>query len=92
MFFKALARRRELLLQQRGSRLRDCVTVGSYTGKAAKVVEQIGAVTALNVRSIPQRGAMSLASVVALLLWLYITAQIFLLGGALNAEGLLLVI
>lgn len=35
-----------LLLQQRGSRLRDCVTVGSYTGKAAKVVEQIGAVTA----------------------------------------------
>lgn len=28
----------------------------------------------------------SLASVVALLLWLYITAQIFLLGGALNAE------
>ena len=36
----------QLLLQQRGSRLRDCVTVGSYTGKAAKVVEQIGAVTA----------------------------------------------
>lgn len=35
-----------LLLQQRGSRLRECVTVGSYTGKAAKVVEQIGAVTA----------------------------------------------
>ena len=35
-----------LLLQQRGSRLRDCVTVGSYTGKAAKVVEQIGSVTA----------------------------------------------
>ena len=36
----------QLLLQQRGSRLRDCVTVGSYTGKAAKVVEQIGEVTA----------------------------------------------
>ena len=35
-----------LLLQQRGSRLRDCVTVGSYTGKAAKAVEQIGEVTA----------------------------------------------
>ena len=35
-----------LLLQQRGSRLRDCVTVGSYTGKAAKAVEQIGSVTA----------------------------------------------
>ncbi|MGE3931144.1 MAG: YhjD/YihY/BrkB family envelope integrity protein, partial [Hyphomonadaceae bacterium] len=28
----------------------------------------------------------SLASVVALLLWLYLTAYIFLLGGALNAE------
>lgn len=36
----------QMLLQQRGSRLRDCVTVGSYTGKAAKAVEQIGAVTA----------------------------------------------
>lgn len=35
-----------LLLQQRGSKLRDTVTVGSYTGKAAKVVEQIGAVAA----------------------------------------------
>jgi len=35
-----------LLLQQRGSRLRDAVTIGSYTGKAAKAVEQIGAVTA----------------------------------------------
>jgi hypothetical protein len=36
----------QLLLQQRGSKLRDYVTVGSYTGKAAKAVEQIGAVTA----------------------------------------------
>jgi hypothetical protein len=35
-----------ILLQQRGSKLRDFVTVGSYTGKAAKAVEQIGAVTA----------------------------------------------
>ena len=35
-----------LLLQQRGSRLRDAVTMGSYTGKAAKAVEQIGAVAA----------------------------------------------
>jgi hypothetical protein len=35
-----------LLLQQRGSKLRDACTVGSYTGKAAKAVEQIGAVTA----------------------------------------------
>ena len=36
----------QLLLQQRGSKLRDKVSVGSYTGKAAKAVEQIGAVTA----------------------------------------------
>lgn len=36
----------QLLLQQRGSKLRDAVSVGSYTGKAAKTVEQIGAVTA----------------------------------------------
>ena len=36
----------QLLLQQRGSKLRDAVTVGYYTGKAAKSVEQIGAVTA----------------------------------------------
>jgi len=35
-----------LLLQQRGSKLRDSVTVGSYSGKAAKAVEQVGAVTA----------------------------------------------
>lgn len=35
-----------LLLQQRGSKLRECVTMGSYTGKAAKAVEQIGSVTA----------------------------------------------
>jgi hypothetical protein len=35
-----------LLLQQRGSKLRDAVTLGNYTGKAAKAVEQIGAVSA----------------------------------------------
>lgn len=35
-----------LLLQQRGSRLRDAVSIGSYTGKAAKAVEQIGSVAA----------------------------------------------
>lgn len=35
-----------VLLQQRGSKLRDTVSVGSYTGKAAKAVEQIGSVTA----------------------------------------------
>lgn len=36
----------ELLLQQRGSKLAGLVTTGSYTGKAAKAVEQIGAVAA----------------------------------------------
>jgi hypothetical protein len=36
----------ELLLQQKGSKLRGAVTVGSYTGKGAKAVEQIGAVNA----------------------------------------------
>jgi len=36
----------QLLLQQRGSKLRDAMTVGSYVGKAAKAVEQIGPVTA----------------------------------------------
>jgi hypothetical protein len=36
----------QLLLQQKGSKLRDAVTVGSYTGKAAKAVEQVGPVTA----------------------------------------------
>ncbi len=36
-----------LLLQQRGSKLRMGCTEGSYTGKAAKCVEQIGSVTAL---------------------------------------------
>jgi len=35
-----------LLLQQRGSKLRMAVTEGSYTGKAGKAVEQIGAVAA----------------------------------------------
>lgn len=35
-----------LLLQQRGSKLREAVSVGNYVGKAAKCVEQIGAVTA----------------------------------------------
>lgn len=36
----------QLLLQQRGSKLRGAVTTGTYTGKAAKVVEQIGQVAA----------------------------------------------
>lgn len=34
----------QLLLQQKGSMLRDAVTVGSYVGKQASPVEQIGAV------------------------------------------------
>jgi hypothetical protein len=36
----------QLLLQQKGSKLRNTVTVGSYTGKAAKAIEQVGPVTA----------------------------------------------
>lgn len=36
----------QLLLQQRGSKLRMAVTEGTYTGKSAKVVEQVGKVTA----------------------------------------------
>lgn len=36
----------QLLLQQKGSKLRDYCTMGSYTGTTAKAVEQIGAVTA----------------------------------------------
>lgn len=36
----------QMLLQQKGSRLRDTVTVGSYRGKAAKAVEQVGPVRA----------------------------------------------
>jgi hypothetical protein len=39
----------QLLLQQKGSVLRDVVSIGNYTGKAAKAIEQIGAVTASRV-------------------------------------------
>lgn len=35
----------QLLLQQRGSKLREACTAGSYTGKAAKAIEQVGPVT-----------------------------------------------
>ncbi len=38
-----------LLLQQRGSKLRPLVASGSYVGKAAQVVDQIGAITASKV-------------------------------------------
>lgn len=37
----------EMLLQQQDSRLRNAVTVGSYVGKAASVVEQFGEATAV---------------------------------------------
>lgn len=36
----------QLLLQQRGSKLRDTVTVGTYVGKAASPVDQVGAIAA----------------------------------------------
>jgi hypothetical protein len=36
----------ELLLQQEGSRLRSAVNTGTYTGKAASIVEQFGSATA----------------------------------------------
>lgn len=36
----------QLLLQQKGSKLRGTVSTGSYSGKAAKAVEQVGAVNA----------------------------------------------
>lgn len=39
----------QLLLQQRGSKLRDTVTVGSYIGKQASPVDQVAAITAQKV-------------------------------------------
>jgi hypothetical protein len=36
----------ELLLQQKGSKLRDTVTVGTYVGKQASPVDQVGAISA----------------------------------------------
>lgn len=41
----------ELLLQQEGSRLRDKVSSGAHTGKAASIVEQFGEATAQDVTS-----------------------------------------
>lgn len=45
----------QLLLQQKGSKLRNTVTVGSYTGKAASPVDQIGKIEmqAVNTRFAP---------------------------------------
>lgn len=61
-----------------------------WPGAVAAPVLWVIASSALTfaLREFPGFGAAygSLASVVALLLWLYITAMIFLLGGALNAE------
>lgn len=39
----------ELLLQQKGSKLRPYVSTGSYTGKAANVIDQVGAIEAIDV-------------------------------------------
>lgn len=38
----------EMLLQQKGTKLRPYVSEGSYVGKAANVVDQIGAIEAIN--------------------------------------------
>lgn len=51
----------------------------------ASLLDQIGAVTSLNVRSIPQRGAMSIASVVAVALT--ITVLLFFLALANGLRG-----
>jgi hypothetical protein len=40
-----------LLLQEKGSKLRACVTIGNYVGKAASVVDQIGSVEMQEVTS-----------------------------------------
>lgn len=50
----------------------------------ASLLNQIGAVTALNVRSIPQRGAMSLASVVAVALTISVLLFFLALSNGLN--------
>lgn len=39
----------ELLLQQKGSKLRPFVSVGNYTGKAANVIDQIGSIAARDI-------------------------------------------
>lgn len=41
----------QLLVQQRGSRLSDAVSMGSYVGEGAKAVEQIGSSTAVEITS-----------------------------------------
>lgn len=46
-FVQQYANNVQHLLQQRGSKLRDAVTTSTATGKAAKAVEQVGAVNAV---------------------------------------------
>lgn len=50
-FSQQYANNVQLLAQQKGSRLRKAVMVNNYTGKAAKMVEQIGKVTAVQLTS-----------------------------------------
>ena len=50
----------------------------------ASLVDQIGAVTALNIRSIPQRGWMSVASVVAVGLTITVLLFFLALGNGLS--------
>jgi hypothetical protein len=50
-FVQQYAKTIDLLLQQQGSKLRDTVMSGSYTGKAGSPVDQVGAVAARKVTS-----------------------------------------
>jgi membrane protein len=79
-----------LILYRWGPRRRPPPWRWLWPGAVATPVLWLLASTALTfaLREFPAFGAAygSLASVVALLLWLYVTALIFLLGGALNAE------
>ncbi|MEZ6023973.1 MAG: YihY/virulence factor BrkB family protein [Hyphomonadaceae bacterium] len=79
-----------LILYRWGPRRRPPPWRWLWPGAVATPVLWLLASSALTfaLREFPAFGAAygSLASVVALLLWLYITALIFLLGGALNAE------
>ena len=61
----------EMLLQQRGSKLRDAVTVGSYTGKSGTVVEQFGKVKAT--KNISRHGDTPLISTPSDRRWVYPT-------------------